>query len=393
MEPIYYDYNATTPVAPQVLEAMLPFLKGNYANPSSSHHLARDAKRVIREARRSVAGLLNLADEAQIVFTSGGTESNNAAIRSALFHTGKKKIITSQVEHSSVLRLCQRLEEEGCEVIRLGVNGQGQIDIEELKQAICENTAIVSLMMANNETGVLFPVAQIGQFLREHGILFHVDAVQAITKEEINLETLCADYLSLSAHKFYGPKGIGALFVRREAPYRSLIFGGSQERGRRAGTENVPGIAGLGAATDLALSDFQQEREKMTALRDHFETQIKNRIEEIEIPGQASPRLANTSSILFKGILSESLLCCLDSKGICASSGSACMSGSQQPSHVLKAMGYSHEEAMSAVRFSFGRYTTHEEIDHSLEIISETVAELRRVNRSGTESKETFSEV
>lgn len=377
METLYFDYNATTPAAPEVRQAMEPYLTGLFGNPSSFHRLGKQAALAVRDARREAVSLLGAADENEIVFTSGGTESNNTALRSALNLSGKKEIITSQVEHSSVRKLCSQLKKENYLVREIGVDHDGNLDLEELRQALTAGTALVSLMMANNETGVIFPLEEIGKMLRERGILFHVDAVQAAGKIEINMKNLAVDFLSLSAHKFYGPKGAGVLYVRGGAPFQSLIFGGSQERGRRAGTENVPGIAGLGAAARLVRQDLEDESRRLCRLRDQFENQVLKKINAVSVNGGKAERLPNTSSLCIEGADAEAMLIRLDEKGICVSSGSACMSGSREPSHVLKAMGLSDDSANSSLRFSFGRDTKETEIDPLVEALVESVNYLR----------------
>jgi cysteine desulfurase len=380
MQSYYFDYNATTPVAPEVFEAMKPFLTEHFGNPSSLHHLGRVSAQALREARRNVASLLGAYEESEVIFTSGGTESNNAALRSALvLSPGKKKVVTSAVEHSSVFKLCCQLEKEGYRVQWLGVDSQGGLDWNELRSALTEDTAVVSLMTANNETGVLFPVEKVGEMVKERGILLHVDAVQAVGKFSIDLKKSSIDFLSLSAHKFYGPKGIGALYVRKAARFQPLIFGGVQERGRRAGTENVPGIVGLGAACQLVQKDLAEEIHKPALLRDKFEEKIFEKNSGVFVNGHKTQRLQNTSNLRFEKVDGEALLFALDQKGICASSGSACMSGSQEPSRVLKAMGLSDEEANSSLRFSFGRYTTDAEIEEGVKVLTETVARLRTI--------------
>ncbi len=360
----YFDYNATSPAAPEVIEAMLPFLGQDFANPSSLHQSAREPRKAMREARRKVASLLGVTDENALFFTSGGTESNNAAIRSALKTRGRRRIITSPVEHSSVLRLVQSLEKEGAQVHSLKVNSVGQLDLQELQSLLTEDTALVSLMWANNETGVLFPIEEIAAMTAQRGIIFHVDAVQAVGKYPICLKNLPIDFVSLSAHKFYGPKGVGALYVRPGVEFSPLLFGGSQERGRRAGTENVSGIAGLGKAAELAEKNLQTETLRLTALRDELELRVSAAHEGVTIAGAGSLRLSNTSLMLFDRADAEALLYALDGEGIAASSGSACMSGSREPSHVLSAMGFGHEKSLSAVRFSLGRYSSSGDLDH-----------------------------
>lgn len=384
METYYFDHNATTPMAPEVLKAMEPYWTEHFANPSSTHQLGRIPARALRDARRSVARLLLVSEDSEIVFTSGGTESNNAAIRAALFLAkGKNHIVTSAVEHSSVLKLCRELRREGYDLTEIPVNSQGQMDGKAVIKAIQPETALVSLMLANNETGVIFPIAEIGKRLRERKILFHVDAVQAIGKIPVNVPQLSVDFLSLSAHKFYGPKGVGAHYVRKGINCRPLIFGGSQERGRRAGTENVPAIVGLGAASRMAMEDLKGKNDEVRKMRDDFEAMILREIPDSVISGAQSERIPNTSNIRFEGVLAESLLATLDEKGIFVSSGSACMSGSAAPSHVLLAMGLSDREARTAIRFSFGKYNSKESVLMLVNEVKQAVQHIRSLSGVG----------
>jgi len=377
---IYLDYNATTPVPPEVFEAMEPFWRELYGNPSSIHQGGERVARQLRRSRREVASLLGAHEESEIVFTSGGTESNNAALRSAVSQgTGKRRIVTTAVEHSSILKTARALREEGIEMITLPVSREGELDQERLRESLTEDTALVSVMMANNETGVIFPIEEIGQVIREKGILFHVDAVQGVGKVSFSLARLPIDFLSLSAHKFGGPKGSGALYIRKGTPFRPLLFGGSQERGRRAGTENVPAIAGLGAACQRLQRVFLEETEKVRELRDDFEDSVLVRIPGVAVNGNRLNRLPNTSNLAFEGVDAEALLILLDQEGICASSGSACLSGAPEPSHVLKAMGLSDREAKSSVRFSFGPENTSEEVGKVLELLERFVNRLREI--------------
>ncbi len=362
MPDLYFDTNATTPVLPEIVQAMHPFWTAHFGNASSTHPRGREAQKALRDARRQIAAFLGAAEEQEILLTSGGTESNNTAIRSALMSSGKKHIVTSAVEHSSVRQLCRQLQKEGFRVTEIGVDAEGRLKRDDLRQVLTGETALVSLMMANNETGVLFPVEEIGRLARERGILFHVDAVQAAGKVPLCLKDSTIDFLSISAHKIYGPKGVGALYIRKGTPFHPLIYGGSQQRGRRAGTENVPGAVGFGAACQIALENLEKETARLCALRDEFEKEISARINDVTIHGLNVPRLSNTSSMRFQGVSAETLIAALEQKGICVSTGSACMSGSPEPSHVLISMGISAEETLSAVRFSFGRFTRHEEI-------------------------------
>jgi len=359
---------------------MDPFGRKVFGNPSSLHRFGVEAARELRKARREVVSLLGAQEEAEITFTSGGTESNNTAFRSALFTAkGERQIVTTSVEHSSVRNLCRAFEEEGAEVIYLPVDHQGNLDPGLLRKSITDKTAFVSVMMANNETGVIFPVEEIGKYLREKKILFHVDAVQTVGKIPFSLKSCAVDYLSLSAHKFGGPKGIGALYVRKGAPYRSLIFGGGQERGRRAGTENLSGIVGLGEAAKYLQRIMVQEIEKVRELRDRFESEVFRNIAQVEVNGDRTNRLSNTSNLSFEGVDSEALLILLDEAGVCASSGSACLSGAPEPSRVLKAMGFSDERARSSIRFSFGHGNTSQEINRAVKLLKNFVVRLRQI--------------
>lgn len=378
----YLDFNATTPVDPSVWQAMEPYLREHYGNPSSVHQLGKSAARAVRHARGKVAELLGASDEREIIFTSCGSESNNAAIRSAIsMNPDRKQIITSKVEHSSIRKLCRYLAEEGYEVYEVGVSSQGFLNFDELRHAVSDRTAIVSLMLANNETGVFFPVQEIGQFLKEKGILFHVDGVQAVGKHLLNLKDAPIDFFSASAHKLYGPKGVGCLYVRKDVSFKPLIAGGGQERGRRAGTENVAGIVGFGAAAELALKDLPQEIQRLKHLRRSFEDTLTQGAFAAVVNGDLNRRLPTTSNLRFPGIDGEALLMALDQRGVCISSGSACTSGSTEPSHVLKAMGLTNEESKSSVRFSFGRYTTEDLIKEALQIIQTTLQSLKDVAR------------
>ncbi len=380
MKTYYFDYNATTPVASEVREAMEPFLRDYFGNPSSLHHLGKQAARAIREARKKVALLLGSRHENEIVFTSGGTESNHTAIRSALASfPAKKEIVTSSVEHSSVHNLFRYLEKEGYRVHWMKVDSQGQLDLSQLDHVLSEKTALVSVMMANNETGVLFPIAQMAEKVKARNILFHVDAVQAVGKIPIDLGNIPVDFLSLSAHKFYGPKGMGALYIRDRVPFQPWLLGGSQERGRRAGTENVAGIVGLGAACQGVQQEAKEETQSLLRLRHIFESRVKENNPDIVINASEAKRLPNTSNIQFKHADGEALLFALDQKGICASSGSACMSGSREPSRVLKAMGLSDQEANRSLRFSFGRYTKETEMEEGVHLLKEALRRLREI--------------
>lgn len=377
----YFDYNATTPLLPEIFQAMAVYLTDHYGNPSSSHEMGQQAAKALKDARRKTAGLLGAADDSEIIFTSGATESTNAAFRAALHAVPEKReIVTSAVEHSSVRKLCAQLQKEGYVIHEIGVNRDGQLDLGALYNALNDQTALVSLMMANNETGVYFPVEAVGKKIKERGIFFHVDGVQAVGKHRLILREWPIDFFSISAHKFYGPKGVGVLYVRKGIPFYPLIAGGSQERGRRAGTENVAGIAGMGAASEWVLNHMDEDIPRLKKIQQLFETEVKKQIPGVSITGEKSERLVTTSHLCIAGVESETLLAALDQKGIYASSGSACMSGAQDPSHVLKAMGYSDAEAKSAVRFSFGVPTTEASIFILISELRDTVQRLRAMN-------------
>lgn len=373
----YFDNNATTSVAPEVLEAMLPYLTAKWGNPSSPYRLGKALAAPLHAARESVAALIG-ADASEIVFTSCGTESINTAITSCLYtQPAKRHIVTTAVEHSATRNCCAALRERGYEVTYLPVNREGLLDLARFEQALRADTAVVSIMWANNETGVLFPIPQIAAICRRRGILIHTDAVQVPGKLNIDVNELGVDLLSLSAHKLHGPKGVGLLYVRNGTPFRGLIIGGHQEEGRRGGTENVPYIAGFGRAAEMARAVAPEARRNLAALRDSLETQILARIPHTARNGAKEPRLPNTTSISFAGIEAEALLMLLDQLGICASSGSACTTGSVAPSHVLTAMGLSPAEARSTLRFSLGYETTAADIAYLMNHLPRLVAELR----------------
>lgn len=359
---------------------MRPLWMDEFGNPSSVHTLGSRTARQVCEARRVVATLLGAGDETEIIFTSGGTESNNTAIRSALFTSkGKQRVVTTAVEHSSILKPCRALEEEGVEVFYCPVSGEGDLDLEKFHSTLLPETTLVSVMTANHETGVIFPIEEIAQEVHSRGILFHVDAVQAVGKIPLSLKNGHIDFLSLSAHKFGGPKGIGALYVKKNTPFHPLCFGGLQERGRRAGTENVPGIIGLSAALKRLQKTMEDDMIEVRRIRDLFERRVLEIIPSVQLNGNRGCRLANTSNLAFEGVNSEALLILLDEAGIYASSGSACLSGSPEPSHVLKAMGFSNKRAKSSVRFSFGPENTEEEINATVDILERSVKHLRKI--------------
>ncbi len=375
---IYLDNNATTPVAPEVVEAILPYLTQYYGNPSSMHSFGGQVGKALRQARIQVAGLLG-AEESEIIFTSCGTEGNNTAIRAAIAaQPDRKHLITTQVEHACVLNLFKQLEKQGYTVTYLSVDSKGQLDLMELEAAITGNTALISMMYANNETGTVFPIEQAGAIAKEYGATFHVDAVQVAGKLPLNMKASTVDLMTISGHKLHAPKGIGALYVRRGFRFRPLLIGGHQERGRRAGTENVVGIVGLGKAAELAqlhLADVATEKK----LRDRLEKGLLA-IADTEINGDRKHRLPNTTNIGFKYIEGEAILLSLDQYGICASSGSACTSGSLEPSHVLRAMGLPYTTLHGSIRFSLSRYTTDADVDHVLEVMPGIVQRLRALS-------------
>lgn len=374
---VYADNNATTRVDPEVFDALRLFFYEHYGNPSTGYSLGREAAQALRRAREQTAQLIG-AHPDEVVFTSGGTESNNLAIRGALAaFPDRKHWITTRVEHSSVIHLCQALSREGYAATLLEVDADGAIDPELLRESIRPDTALVSVMWANNETGVLSPVEEIGAIVQERGAMFHTDAVQAAGKVPIDLADLPIDLLSLSAHKMYGPKGSGALYLRRGKRFRPQTIGGDQEQSRRAGTENVPGIVGLGKAAELALERMQEDHEHVRALRDRLQRELCARVSGTIVNGGAAPRLDNTLNLCFEGIEGEAILQVLDEKGICVSSGSACASHSVEPSHVLVAMGVPENLARGALRISLGRYNNEEDIDSILEVLPEAVKKLR----------------
>lgn len=375
---VYLDNNATTRIAPEVVESMLPCLTDHWGNPSSAYSLAIEPARLIDEARQSVARLIGSAKR-DIVFTSCGTESNNAAIHGALHaNPAKRHIVTTAVEHSANIKFCRHLEKCGYEVTFLPVDLDGAIDLCDLQSAIRKDTGIVSIMWGNNETGVLFPIEEIAAICRSNGVLFHTDAVQIAGKLTIDVKNLGVDFLSLSAHKLRAPKGIGMLYVKNGAPFQPYIIGGAQERGLRGGTENVASIVAFGKAAELALDYIKVENTMVRSLRDRFEKEIFKSISGA-IRNGGEPRLPNTSNIGFKGIEAEAALLLLDREGICASSGSACTTGSIEPSHVLQAMGVPVERSKGSLRFSFGVDNTEQDLDYLLEKLPAIIERLRDV--------------
>lgn len=373
----YFDNNATTRIAPEVVEAMLPFLTEHWANPSSPYQPAHVVAAAVDEARAKVATLIN-ADPREIIFTSCGTESNNAAIHSALaWDPARRHVIMTAVEHSANIKYGEFLARSGYRVTHLPVSGDGALDLEALEKAIQSDTAVVSVMWANNETGVIFPIPAIAEICQRKGVLFHTDAVQAAGKIPVDVREAGVDLLSLSAHKLHAPKGIGLLYVRSGLRFQPLLWGGQQEDGRRAGTENVPGIVGFGRAAALALARLTAENRQVRTLRDQLERGILERIPGTRRNGALEPRLPNTTNVAFESVESEGILIKLDQLGICASSGSACRTGALDPSHVLKAMGLTAAQARSSVRFSLGIYNREEEIVRLLEHLPRIIEQLR----------------
>ena len=383
MNTIYLDNNATTNIASEVLEEMLPYLKELYGNPSSMHTFGGQLHGKVEEARAKVAGLIG-AEPEEIIFTSCGTESDNTAIMSAVESLpDKKHIITSRVEHPAVLNFCKHLKRKGCRITFIQVDKQGRLKLDELSKAIDDDTALVSLMYANNETGVIFPLMEIGEMLKERGILFHTDAVQAAGKIPIDLKKLSVDMLSLSGHKLNAPKGIGALYVRKGTRFHSYIIGGHQEHGRRAGTENVASIVGLGRACEFAGENLYKEMSYLRGLRDKLETALLKLCPDARVNGDTENRLPNTSNLSFEYIEGEAILLKLNEFGVCASSGSACTSGSLAPSPVLMAMDVPATAIHGSVRFSLSRYNTEAEVEKVIEIMPGIIEELRNLSPYG----------
>jgi cysteine desulfurase len=389
MQRIYLDHNATTPVHPVVLEAMLPYFGAEFGNPSSAHYFGRRASQAIEQARESVARLIG-ARASEIVFTSGGTEADNAAIFGCVSHALQKRkdssaaphVITSAIEHDAVLNSCRELERRGISVTYIPVDAGGIASAEAVRAAIRPETVLISIMYANNELGTLQPIEEIGALAAEVGVLLHTDAVQAAGKVPLDVNRLRVHLLSLSAHKFCGPKGAGALYVRKGTEIDPFLFGGPNERARRAGTENVAAIVGLGKASELALGDLAESSARIAALRDRFEAGLLSRIPGARVNGDPARRVPNTCNLLVPGADSESLVIALDLAGLACSAGAACSSGAVDPSHVLSAIGMSRAEARASLRFSLGRTTTPEEIDRALELIPAAVARQREVARS-----------
>jgi cysteine desulfurase len=376
MRRVYLDHNASTPVHPEVVEAMLPYFAQTFGNPSSIHGFGREARDAVEAARERIAGFLGVAPE-ELVFTSGGTESDNLAVKGvAQAHPGGH-IVTSQVEHHAVLRTCQALERAGWSVTYLPVDGEGLVDPDDLRRAIRPDTILITIMYANSEVGTIMPVEEIGRIAREHGIPFHVDAVQAFGKIPFSVEELGIGLLSCSSHKIYGPKGVGRLHVRKGTKMRSIQHGGEHERRRRAGTENVPAIVGFARAVAIRARDMADEAVRVAALRDRLWEGLRERVPDVRLNGHPTRRVPGTLNVSFRGIEAESLILALDLKGIGASAGSACTSGSLEPSYVLTAMGVPTEWALGALRCSLGRSTTAGDVDYVLEVLPAAAERLR----------------
>lgn len=381
MNPIYLDNNATTACDPAVVEAMLPFFTEQFGNPSSMHSFGNKVAQSLKEARGRVQALLGAEHESEIVFTSCGTESDSTAILSALkAQSGRNQIITTAVEHPAILTLCDYLEKEGVVVHRLGVDKKGRLDLDEYRSLLSPRTAIVSAMWANNETGTIFPVETMAEMAHSVGAMFHTDAVQAVGKIAIDLKSTKIDMLSLSGHKLHAPKGVGVLYLRRNTRFRPLLRGGHQERGRRSGTENSASIVGLGVAARQALEHMEYENTEVKRLRDRLEAGILPKVPRSFVTGDPANRLPNTANIAFEFVEGEAILLLLNKQGIAASSGSACTSGSLEPSHVMRAMGIPYTAAHGTIRFSLSRYSTEAEIDRVIEAVPPIIAQLRKLS-------------
>ncbi len=380
MKTVYFDNNATTKVAEEVLEEIRPLFCELYGNPSSMHTFGGQIGRKVAKAREQAAALLG-CEPSEIVFTGCGTESDNAAIKGTLAATPhKRKVITTRVEHPAVLTVCRDLENQGYTVVELSVNRQGRLDLAELEEHLDDDTALVTIRYANNETGMIFPIDRIAELVTGKGVVFHTDAVQAVGKIPLNLSKSDIDLLSLSGHKLHAPKGVGILYVRKGTRLSPYMLGGHQEAGRRAGTENVPGIVGLGKACELAAENLQAENSKVKYLRDKLENVLLKKCPDCRLNGDTEDRLPNTFNISFEYIEGEAILLMLDKSGICASSGSACTSGSLEPSHVLRAMGVPFTAAHGSIRFSLSRYNTEEEVDYTIEKMPPIINQLRELS-------------
>jgi cysteine desulfurase len=381
MNRVYLDFNATTPVEPAVLDAMLPYFSAEFGNAASIHTVGQRARAAVETARDQVAALLGARSQ-EIVFTSGGTESDNHAIFGIIRSTpgATKHVITTNIEHEAVLNTCQALEKDGVAVSYLPVNSDGVITVDQVEESLRPHTALITVMHANNELGSLQPLAQIGKLATQRDIYFHTDAVQSAGKIPLDVKTLGVDLLSISAHKLYGPKGIGALYIRGGSRLQQLLYGGHHQRGFRPGTENVPGIVGLGKAAELARLSLEEDAARVSALRDKLEHGLSSRIPDAHVNSAHAPRTPNTTNLTFPGIEGEALVISLDLKGICVSTGAACSSGAVEPSHVLTAIGLPAEDARASIRFSLGRHTTDAEMNYALEAVPAAVAQLRELS-------------
>jgi len=384
MNRVYLDYNATTPVEPEVLDAMLPYFSGEFGNASSIHTFGQKARAAVETAREQVAALIGARPQ-EIFFTSGGTESDNHAIfgiagPSANASKPRPHVITSFVEHEAVLNACQALEKQGVDVTYLHVDQDGLIDLEDLRGAIRKETALITIMHANNEMGAIQPVEEIGRIAKDADVYFHTDAVQSAGKLPIDVNQFQLDLLSLSGHKLYAPKGIGALYVRGGTRLKQLLYGGHHQRGMRPGTENVAGIVGLGKAAEIARQTLANDAKRLSALRDQLEHGLLHRVPHSRVNAARAPRTPNTANLVFPGVEGEALLIALDLKGLACSTGAACSSGAVEPSHVLTAIGLPAEEARASLRFSLGRQTTQADIDFALQVVPAAVAQLRQLS-------------
>lgn len=381
MRKVYFDHSATTATAPEVASQMVEYMRNTFGNPSSVHAFGREAKKAVIHARKQVADLIG-ANPEEILFTSGGTEGDNMALR-GIAEANKKRgkhIITTQIEHHAILHTCEALEKEGYRVTYLPVDEYARINPQDVADAICDDTILISVMFANNEVGTIQPIAEIGKIAKEKGIYFHTDAVQAVGNYPIDVNEYGIDLLTISSHKFHGPKGIGALYIRKGVRIKPILFGGAQEKTLRPGTENTPGIVGLGKAAELAQAELTDKINRVQKLRDKLIAGITERIPEAKLNGHPTLRMPGNVNFSFRHIEGESLLLNLDIKGIAASSGSACTSGSLDPSHVLLAMGITHEIAHGSLRLSLGRENTEEDVDYCLEVLPEIVARLRSMS-------------
>jgi len=381
MKRVYLDYNATTPLEPEVLEAMLPFFSQEFGNAASIHTPGQRARAAVESAREEVAALIGARPQ-EIVFTSGGTESDNHAIFGIVASslTSRPHIITSLIEHEAVLNACQALEKQNVDVTYLAVDPDGLIDLEQLRLSLCKETVLITVMHANNELGTIQPLEEIGRIAAEADVYFHTDAVQSAGKIPIDVKALKVDLLSISGHKLYAPKGVGALYVRGGTRVRQFLYGGHHQRGFRPGTENVPGIVGLGKAAELARKSLAEDVQRVSVLRDKLQQGLLQQVPESRVNAGAGPRTSNTTNLVFPGIEGEALLIALDLKGLACSTGAACSSGAVEPSHVLTAIGLPPEEARASLRFSLGRHTTAQDIDFTLSVVPAAVAQLRELS-------------